>query len=98
MRTDDRPGIDDRTGADNGSRTHTHARHDDGAVLEPDAVRQGCLGAYDTRRANMDAGGVDLVTLAGVAACLALVAFVAIGVPAARALGIDPADALRVAE
>ena len=44
------------------------------------------------------AGGVDLVTLAGVAACLALVAFVAIGVPAARALGIDPADALRVAE
>ena len=44
------------------------------------------------------AGGVDLVTLAGVAACLALVAFVAIGVPAARALRIDPADALRVAE
>ena len=44
------------------------------------------------------AGGVDLVTLAGVAACLALVAFVAIGVPAARALRIDPADALRAAE
>ena len=44
------------------------------------------------------AGGVDLVTLAGVTACLALVAFVAIGVPAARALRIDPADALRVAE
>ena len=44
------------------------------------------------------AGGVDLVTLAGVAACLALVASVAIGVPAARALRIDPADALRVAE
>ena len=43
------------------------------------------------------AGGVDLVTLAGVAACLALVASVAIGVPAARALRIDPADALRVA-
>ena len=31
-------------------------------------------------------GGVDLVTLAGAAACLALVASVAIGVPAARAL------------
>ena len=45
-----------------------------------------------------DAGGVDLVTLAGVTVCLALVAFVAIGVPAARALRIDPADALRVAE
>ena len=44
------------------------------------------------------AGGVDLVTLAGVAACLALVAAVAIGVPAARALRIDPADALRAAE
>ena len=44
------------------------------------------------------AGGVDLVTLAGVAACLVLVASVAIGVPAARALRIDPADALRVAE
>ena len=44
------------------------------------------------------AGGVDLVTLAGVTACLALVAFVAIGVPAARALRIDPADALRAAE
>ena len=44
------------------------------------------------------AGGVDLVTLAGVTVCLALVASVAIGVPAARALRIDPADALRVAE
>ena len=44
------------------------------------------------------AGGVDLVTLAGVAVCLALVASVAIGVPATRALRIDPADALRVAE
>ena len=44
------------------------------------------------------AGRVDLVTLAGVAGCLALVASVAIGVPAARALRIDPADALRVAE
>ena len=44
------------------------------------------------------AGGVDLVTLAGAAACLALGAAVAIGVPAARALRIDPADALRAAE
>ena len=44
------------------------------------------------------AGGVDLVTLAGVAACLALVASVAIGVPAARALRIDPAEVLRVVE
>ena len=44
------------------------------------------------------AGGVDLVTLAGVAACLALVACVAIGVPAARALRIDPAEVLRVEE
>ncbi len=44
------------------------------------------------------AGGVDLVTLAGAAACLALVALVAIGVPAARALRIDPAEVLRVVE
>ena len=44
------------------------------------------------------AGGVDLLTLAGAAACLALVASVAIGVPAARALRIDPAEVLRVAE
>ena len=44
------------------------------------------------------AGGVDLVTLAGAAACLALVASVAIGVPAARALRIDPAEVLRVEE
>ena len=44
------------------------------------------------------AGGVDLVTLAGAAACLALVASVAIGVPAARALKIDPAEVLRVVE
>ena len=44
------------------------------------------------------AGGVDLVTLAGAAACLTLVASVAIGVPAARALRIDPAEVLRVVE
>ncbi len=44
------------------------------------------------------AGGVDLVTLVGAAACLALVASVAIGVPAARALRIDPAEVLRVVE
>ena len=44
------------------------------------------------------AGGVDLVTLAGASACLALVASVAIGVPAARALRIDPAEVLRVVE
>ena len=44
------------------------------------------------------AGGVDLVTLAGAAACLALVASVAIGVPAARALRIAPAEVLRVVE
>ena len=44
------------------------------------------------------AGGVDLVTLAGAAACLALVASVTIGVPAARALKIDPAEVLRVVE
>ena len=44
------------------------------------------------------AGGVDPVTLAGVAVCLALAASVAIGVPAARALKIDPAEALRVVE
>ena len=44
------------------------------------------------------AGGVDLVTLAGVAVCLALVASVAIGVPAARALKIAPAEVLRVVE
>ena len=43
-------------------------------------------------------GGVDLVTLAGAAACLALVASVAIGVPAVRALRIDPAEVLRVVE
>ena len=44
------------------------------------------------------AGGVDLVTLAGAAACLALAASVAIGVPAARALKIDPAEVLRAVE
>ena len=44
------------------------------------------------------AGGVDLVTLAGAAACLALVASVAVGVPAARAVKIDPAEVLRVVE
>ena len=44
------------------------------------------------------AGGVDVVTLAGVAVCLALVASVAIGVPAARALRVAPAEVLRVVE
>ena len=44
------------------------------------------------------AGGVDLVTLAGVAVCLAFVASVAIGVPAARALKVAPAEVLRVVE
>lgn len=62
MRTDDRPRIDDRTGADDGGRTDTHARHDDGAVLEPDAVGQGRLGTYDTRRAYPDAGADDRVS------------------------------------
>ena len=62
MRTDDRPRIDDRTGADNGGRPHAHARHDDGAVLEPDAVRQGRLGAYDTKRAYLDADADDRVS------------------------------------
>jgi len=42
------------------------------------------------------AGGVDLATVAGVTASLALVASVAVGVPAARALRIDPAEVLRV--
>ena len=62
MRTDDRPRIDDRTGADNRSRSHTHTRHDDGTVLEPYAVGQGCLGTYDTRRAYVDAGADDRVS------------------------------------
>ena len=62
MRTDDGPRVDDRVRADDGSRTHPHARHDDGAVLEPDAVRQGCPGAYDTRRAYTNAGADDRVS------------------------------------
>ena len=44
------------------------------------------------------AGGVDPVALAGAAACLALVASVAVGLPVARALRIDPAKVLRVEE
>ena len=44
------------------------------------------------------AGGVDPVALAGAAACLALVASVAVGLPVARALRIDPAEVLRVEE
>ena len=44
------------------------------------------------------AGGVDPVALAGAAACLALVAFVAVGLPVSRALRIDPAEVLRVEE
>ena len=42
--------------------------------------------------------GVDPVALAGAAVCLALVAFVAVGLPVARALRIDPAEVLRVEE
>ncbi len=42
--------------------------------------------------------GVDLVTLVGVVVCLTLVAFVGVGVPAARALRIHPAEVLRVEE
>ena len=42
--------------------------------------------------------GVDPVALAGAAACLALVAFVAVGLPVSRALRIDPAEVLRVEE
>ncbi|MCY4119805.1 MAG: hypothetical protein OXG72_02675, partial [Acidobacteria bacterium] len=60
-RTDDRLRIDDRPGADNGRRPHAHARHDDGAVLQPDAVRQGCLRTYDAKRAYLDAGADDRV-------------------------------------
>ena len=44
------------------------------------------------------AGSVDPVALAGAAACLALVAFVAVGLPVSRALRIDPAEVLRVEE
>ena len=44
------------------------------------------------------ADGVDPVALAGAAACLALVASVAVGLPVARALRIDPAEVLRVEE
>ena len=39
--------------------------------------------------------GVDPLALAGVAVCLALVASVAVGLPVARALRIDPAEVLR---
>ena len=42
--------------------------------------------------------GVDFVTLVGVTACLALVASIGVGVPAARALRIHPAEVLRVEE
>ena len=62
MRTDDRPRIDDRTGADHGSRPHAHARHHHGAMLEPDAVRQSRLGAYDAKRAYLDADADDRVS------------------------------------
>ncbi len=44
------------------------------------------------------AQGVDPLALAGVAACLALAATVAVGLPVARALRIDPAEVLRVDE
>ena len=44
------------------------------------------------------AQGVDPLALAAVAACLALVASVAVGLPVARALRIDPAEVLRVEE
>ena len=44
------------------------------------------------------AQGVDPLALAGTAACLALVASVAVGLPVARALRIDPAEVLRVEE
>ena len=44
------------------------------------------------------AQGMDPLALAGVAACLALVASVAVGLPVARALRIDPAEVLRVEE
>ena len=44
------------------------------------------------------AQGVDPLALAGVAACLALVASIAVGLPIARALRIDPAEVLRVEE
>ncbi len=44
------------------------------------------------------ADGVDPVALAWAAACLALVAFVAVGLPVVRALRIDPAEVLRVVE
>ena len=44
------------------------------------------------------AQGVDPLALAGVAACLALAATVAVGLPVARALRIDPAEGLRVDE
>ena len=44
------------------------------------------------------AQGVDPLALAGAAACLALVAFVAVGLPVSRALRIDPAEVLRVDE
>ena len=44
------------------------------------------------------AGGADPLAFVAVAACLALVASVAVGLPAARALRIDPAEVLRVEE
>ena len=44
------------------------------------------------------AGGVDPLAFAGAVACLALVASVAVGLPVARALRIDPAEVLRVEE
>ena len=44
------------------------------------------------------AGGVEPVVLVWVAACLVLVASVAVGLPTARALRIDPAAVLRVEE
>ncbi len=44
------------------------------------------------------AQGVDPLVLAGTAACLALVASVAVGLPVARAFRSDPAEVLRVEE
>ena len=42
--------------------------------------------------------GLDPLAFVAVALCLALVAAVAVGLPAARALGIDPAEVLRTEE
>ena len=44
------------------------------------------------------AAGVDPLAFVAVALCLALAAAVAVGLPAARALGIDPAEVLRTEE